>query len=116
MWTEFILTALLGFPLLLAIFARLLAASRKGSTSKWQDIDPQILKVGGSIKRLEAVADDTDVVVIGSGISGLAAASVLAKGGYKVKIFCVRTFEQHFVRTFLFIEVPFPLGGCPGAT
>jgi heterodisulfide reductase subunit A-like polyferredoxin len=91
MWFELTSSLILGCPLLYAISAWRLRRSRE-YVSHWKDIDPAVLKVGGSAKRLKAVADDTDVIIIGSGLSGLSAASVLAKSGYKVVVL-----EQHDV-------------------
>ena len=69
---------------LLVVLRRRLHA-RWAKLPSWKDLDTATLKVGGSAKKLEAYKD-VDVVVIGSGVGGLACASILAKGGYKVVV------------------------------
>ena len=69
---------------LLVVLRRRLHA-RWAKLPSWKELDTATLKVGGSAKKLEAYKD-VDVVVIGSGVGGLACASILAKGGYKVVV------------------------------
>ena len=54
----------------------------------WRDIDVATLKVGGTKKKLASFtdADAVDVIVIGSGLGGLATAVILSKVGYKVLV------------------------------
>ena len=76
----------------LFVFSLAVLKLRRRRAPSWRDIDPAILKVGGTRKRLEAVAEKTDVVLIGSGLGSLTSAALLSKAGYKVVIL-----EQHDV-------------------
>lgn len=78
-----------------ALFVAFVVSTRsacRGAT-KWSSIDSAILKVASSQKELEKEsAAGIDVIVIGSGLSGLSCATVLCKAGYKVIVL-----EQHDV-------------------
>ena len=58
----------LALPIVLYL-CRLLLKRQQSSYPSWRDIDADVLKRGGSAKKLEAAAD-ADVIVIGSGLGG----------------------------------------------
>ena len=67
-------------PLFFVAF-HMMMRCRWASAPRWSAIDPAILKVGGSGKKLEALKESVDIVIIGSGLSGLCSAVVLSKAG-----------------------------------
>ena len=74
-----------ALPILLLII-RMVVKARQSKVTSLKEIDPAILKVGGTTKKLTACNDEgVDVIVVGSGLGGLTSASLLSKAGYKVR-------------------------------
>eukprot|EP00620_Florenciella_sp_RCC1587_P016399 CAMPEP_0182572800 /NCGR_PEP_ID=MMETSP1324-20130603/17891_1 /TAXON_ID=236786 /ORGANISM="Florenciella sp., Strain RCC1587" /LENGTH=637 /DNA_ID=CAMNT_0024787809 /DNA_START=175 /DNA_END=2089 /DNA_ORIENTATION=+ len=91
-----------ALPILLLII-RMVVKGRQSKVPSLKEIDPAILKVGGTTKKLTACNDEgVDVIVVGSGLGGLTSASLLSKAGYKVMVLeqhdvaggCTHTFED----------------------
>ena len=66
-----LISIVLALPVVLCL-CRLLLKRQQSSYPTWTDIDADVLKRGGSAKKLEAAAD-ADVIVIGSSLGGSAA-------------------------------------------
>lgn len=74
--------------------AAVVAWQRRLVRVDWRTIDPAILKNGGSAKKLRTFCAEkpVDYIIVGSGLGGLTAASLLSAAGFRVLVL-----EQHDV-------------------